>query len=63
MEEAYCVLRVWERVADDFDSIWNVSHYVGPVNGNHIVRPFNCDSQYYNYKGNLLLRYHMMNIL
>ena len=46
-------LEEWKAIADGFESIWNMPHVIGAIDGKHVRLkcPKNTGSLYHNYKG------------
>ncbi len=42
----------WQKVADEFEQLWNFPHAIGALDGKHCLlqAPFNAGSEFYNYK-------------
>jgi len=45
-------MEMWKLIAKDFEQIWQFPHYVGALDGKHILikKPPNSGSSFYNYK-------------
>ena len=43
----------WQKIADDFETMWNLPHVIGAIDGKHIAMdcPKKSGTQDYNYKG------------
>ena len=43
----------WRHIADDFETLWSLPHFIGAIDGKHvgIDCPKNTGTKYYNYKG------------